>query len=172
MLQRLLEDRFHLKIRRVTEEAPMYALTVAKGGFKLKPMKEGDCLPGGPPEWPAGGKPACNWTGWDVNGPNRRLLLGGLTLDRIAHDLAELILYRNVIDRTGITGKFVFRLEYAPDENTHCVLPGCSVDTNSDIPPAATIFAALEQQLGLKLEPIKGPKEHIVIDRVEPPSEN
>jgi uncharacterized protein (TIGR03435 family) len=172
MLQRLLEDRFHLKIRRVTEEAPLYALTVAKGGFKLKPMKEGDCLPDGPPEWPAGGKPACNWTGWDVNGPNRRLLFGGLTLDRVAHDLAELILDRNVIDRTGITGKFVFRLEYAPDENTHCVLPGCSVDANSDIPPAATIFAALEQQLGLKLEPIKGPKEHIVIDHVEPPSEN
>jgi bla regulator protein blaR1 len=172
MLQHLLEDRFQLKVRRVTEEAPLYALTVAKSGFKLKPMKEGDCLPDGPPEWPAGGKPACNWTGWDVNGPNRRLLFGGLTLDRIAHDLAELILDRNVIDRTGITGKFVFRLEYAPDENTHCVLPGCSVNTNSDIPPAATIFAALEQQLGLKLEPIKGPKEHIVVDHVEPPSEN
>jgi bla regulator protein BlaR1 len=174
MLQRLLEDRFHLKIRRVTEEAPMYALTVAKGGFKLKPMQEGDCLPDGPPEWPAGGKPACNWTGWDVNGPNRRLLFGGLTLDRIAQGLAELIFDRNAIDRTGITGKFVFRLEYAPDENTRCILPGrsCAVDTNSDIPPAATIFAALEQQLGLKLEPIKGPKEHIVIDHVEQPSEN
>ena len=172
MLQRLLEDRFHLKIRRVTEEAPMYALTVAKGGLKLKPMKDGDCLPGGPPEWPAGGKPACNWTGWDVHGPNRRLLFGGLTLDRIAHDLAELILDRNVIDRTGITGKFVFRLEYSPDENTRCVLPGCSVNTNSDIPPAAAIFAALEQQLGLKLEPIKGLREHIVIDSVEQPSEN
>jgi uncharacterized protein (TIGR03435 family) len=48
----------------------------------------------------------------------------------------------------------------------------CAVDPNSDIPPAATIFAAIEQQLGLKLEPIKGPKEHIVIDRVERPSEN
>jgi len=100
------------------------------------------------------------------------LLFGGLTLDRIAHDLAELILDRNVIDRTGITGKFVFRLEYSPDENTRCVLPGCSVNTNSDIPPAAAIFAALEQQLGLKLEPIKGLREHIVIDSVEQPSEN
>jgi uncharacterized protein (TIGR03435 family) len=174
MLQGLLEDRFHLKIRRVTEEAPMYALTVAKSGFKLKPMKEGDCLPDGPPEWPAGGKPACNWTGWDVNGPNRRLLFGSITLDRLAQDLAELTLDRNVIDRTGISGSFVAHLEYAPDENTRCFGPGqlCDVDPKSDIPPAATIFAALEQQFGLKLEPIKGPKEHIVIDSVERPSEN
>jgi uncharacterized protein (TIGR03435 family) len=163
-----------LKIRRVTEEAPMYALTVAKGGFKLKPMQEAECLPDGPPEWPAGGKPACNWTGWDVNGPNRRLLFGGGTMDRLAQDLAELILDRNVIDRTGITGKFVARLEYAPDENTRCLgmAKWCAVETNSDIPPAATIFTAIEQQLGLKLEPIKGPKEHIVIDHVEPPSAN
>ena len=152
----------------------MYALTVAKSGFKLKPMQEGDCIPDGPPEWPAGGRPACNWTGWDVNGPNRRLLLGGVTLNVLARDFGQLILDRNVIDRTGITGKFVFRLEYSPDENTRCIFPGrpCPVDTNSDIPPAATIFTALEQQLGLKLEPIKGPREHIVIDHVEPPSEN
>jgi uncharacterized protein (TIGR03435 family) len=174
MLQGLLEDRFHLKIRRVVEEAPMYALTVAKGGFKLKPMKDGDCLPDGPPEWPAGGKPACHWTGWDTNGPNRRLLLGEITLDRLAQDLAELILDRNVIDRTGITGSFVARLEYAPDENTRCfgMAQWCNVDATSDIPPAATIFAAIEQQFGLKLEPIEGPKEHIVIDSVERPSEN
>jgi uncharacterized protein (TIGR03435 family) len=174
MLQGLLEDRFQLKIRRVTEEAPMYALTVAKSGFKLKPMQEGDCLPDGPPEWPAGGKPACNWTGWDVNGPNRRLLFGSITLDRLAQDLAELVLDRNVIDRTGIPGSFVARLEYAPDENTRCfgMAQWCDVDPNSSIPPAATIFGALEQQFGLKLEPIKGPKEHIVIDSVERPSEN
>jgi len=174
MLQGLLEDRFQLKMRRVTEEAPMYALTVAKGGFKLKPMQEGDCLPDGPPEWPAGGKPACNWTGWDVNGPNRRLLLGGLPIDRLAGDLAELILDRNVIDRTGITGQYVARLEYAPDENTRCMgmAKWCDLDPNSDIPPAGNIFSALEQQFGLKLEPIKGPKERLVIDSVQRPSEN
>jgi uncharacterized protein (TIGR03435 family) len=174
MLQGLLEDRFQLKVRRVMEEAPMYALTVAKSGFKLKPMKDGDCLPDGPPEWPAGGKPMCNWTGWDTNGPNRRLLLSSIPMDRLAQDLAELILDRNVIDRTGIAGKFMARLEYAPDENTRCfgMAQWCNVDATSDIPPAATIFAALEQQFGLKLEPIKGPKEHIVIDSVERPSEN
>jgi uncharacterized protein (TIGR03435 family) len=174
MLQRLLEDRFQLKIHWVTEQAPMYALTVAKGGLKLKPMKDGDCIPGAPPRWPPGGKPPCQWIGWDTNGPNRRLLLGGVTLNRLAGALAELILDRNVLDRTGISSSFVTRLEYAPDENTRCIGPGplCDVDATSAIPPAATIFSALEGQLGLKLAPIKGPKEHIVIDRVEPPSEN
>ena len=131
----------------------MYALTVAKSGFKLKPMQAGDCLPDGPPEWPAGGKPACNWTGWDTNGPNRRLLFGSITLDRLAQDLAELILDRNVIDRTGIMGSFVARLEYAPDENTRCfgMAQWCDVDPNSSIPPAAestTASSASRPEIG------------------------
>jgi uncharacterized protein (TIGR03435 family) len=177
MLQSLLEDRFQLRTHREVEEAPLYALTVAKGGFKLKPMKDGDCTPTdfrriaqlGPDD-----KPYCRWTGWEVHGPNRTLLGGGLTMERLAGDLAELILDRNVIDRTGIAGSFNIHLEYAPDENTRCFGPAqmCAVDTNSDIPAGATIFGALEQQLGLKLEQIKGPKEHIVIDHVERPSDN
>jgi uncharacterized protein (TIGR03435 family) len=81
---------------------------------------------------------------------------------------------RNVIDRTAVAGSFLIHLEYAPDENTPCMRPSelCTVDPNSDIPPGPTIFAAIEQQLGLKLEPIKGPREHIVIDHADPPSEN
>ena len=92
---------------------------------------------------------------------------------RLAQSMAMFVLDRNVIDQTGIAGSFIIRLEYTSDENTRCIAPDmCAVDPNSDIPPAATIFAAMEQQLGLKLEPIKGPKEHIVIDRVEPPTIN
>ena len=177
MPQSLLEDRFHLKIHREVKEAPMYALTVAKGGFKLKPIKDGDCTPIdfgrigplGPDD-----KPYCRWTGWQVHGSNRTLLGGGITLERLAGDLAEPILDRNVVDRTGIAGSFIIHLEYAPDENTRCFGPAemCAVDPNSDIPAGATIFGALEQQLGLKLDQIKGPKEHIAIDHVERPSEN
>jgi len=174
MLQGLLEDRFQLKIRRVQEQAPMYALTVAKNGPKLKPLEDGDCIPDGPPRWPAGGKPRCGWVGWPISGPNRTLLGGGVTLQRLATSLSQFVLDRNVIDRTGISGSFLIRLEYAPDENTPCKGPAsrCVADPNTDIPPGATIFAAIEQQLGLKLEPIKGPREHIVIDSVERPSEN
>ncbi len=174
MLQSLLEDRFQLKVHRETGDAPMYALTVAKGGLKIKPLQDGDCIPDGPPEWPAGGKPMCNWEGWDTNGPDRRLLLGGVSLGRLAETLSELILDRNVIDRTGITGSFIGRLEYAPDENTRCFGPPelCAVDLSSDIPPGPTIFGALQEQFGLRLESIKGPQEHMVIDRVATPSEN
>lgn len=174
MLQRLLEERFQLKVHRETDQAPMYALTVAKGGLRMKPMQEGDCAPSGPPRWPEGGKPLCKWIGWDIHGPNRRLLLGGITMDRLAGALAELLLDRNVLNRTGITDAFVARLEYAPDENTRCIglAQMCDVDAASAIPAGPTIFRALEEQLGLKLEPIKGPKEHIVVDQVERPSEN
>jgi uncharacterized protein (TIGR03435 family) len=173
MLQRLLEDRFQLKLHRVTEESPMYALTVARGGLKIQPMKEGDCIPGGPPRWLDGGKPPCGWVGWSVHGPNRLLLAGGITLQRFARELGVLTLDRNVIDRTGVTGSFVFRLEYTPDENNRCLGPPelCQVDSTSVIPPAGTIFSAL-QQIGLRLENIKGPREYIMIDHVEPPSEN
>ena len=174
MLQRLLEDRFQLKVRRVQEQAPMYALNVAKGGPKLKPLEDGDCIPGGPPGWPQDGKPRCGWIGWPISGPNRMLLGGGITMERFARALAMDAMDRNVIDRTRISGSFLIRLEYAPDENTRCRGPAarCAPDTNSDIPPAATIFTALEQQLGLKLEPIKGPQEHLVVDYVERPSDN
>ena len=178
MLQGLLEDRFQLKIHREVEETPMYALTVAQSGFKLKPMQDGECTllaPGqGMQMIGADDKPYCGWVGWPIHGPNRTLLGGGITMGRLAQSLAMLILDRNVIDRTGIAGSFLVRLEYAPDENTRCFggPEWCNVDPNSDIPPAATIFTALEHQLGLKLEQIKGPKEHIEIDRVERPSEN
>jgi bla regulator protein BlaR1 len=178
MLQGLLEERFQLKIRRVTAEAPMYALTVAKGGLKLKPIKVGDCAPVGKgPRMSWFGpddQQSCNWVSWPSHGPNRTLVAGGITMERLAASLTSFVMGRKIFDQTGITGLFPIHLEYAPDENTRCLEPAefCTVDPNSDIPPAATIFTALEQQLGLKLEPIKGPQEHIVIDSVERPSEN
>jgi uncharacterized protein (TIGR03435 family) len=119
-------------------------------------------------------KPYCGWVGAPIHGPNRTLLGGGITMERLARMLTMETLDRNVIDRTAVAGSFLIHLEYAPDENTPCMRPSelCTVDPNSDIPPGPTIFAAIEQQLGLKLEPIKGPREHIVIDHADPPSEN
>jgi uncharacterized protein (TIGR03435 family) len=174
MLQRLLEDRFQLKSHRDTEEISIYALTVAKGGLKMKPMREGDCIPDGPPEWLAGGKPPCGWIGMAVNGPNRVLLGGAVPPEALATALGDMTFDRKVIDRTGITDRFLFRLEYAPDDTTRCFGPArvCAVDSTSDIPPGQSIFTALEKQLGLKLESIKGPHGFIVIDNVERPSEN
>ena len=83
MLQGLLEDRFQLKTHREVEQAPMYALTVAPSGFKLKPMQDGDCTPHAPGSGMffipgADDKPYCGWVGWPIHGPNRTLLGGGI----------------------------------------------------------------------------------------------
>ncbi len=73
---------------------------------------------------------------------------------------------RPVVNKTGITGLLDIHLEYAPDDTG----PDSAV-TASD-PVGLSIFTALQQQLGLKLEPAKGPGEFVVIDHVERPSEN
>lgn len=167
MLQSLLEDRFQLKIHREVEQAPMYPLTVAKTGFKRKPIQDGECVllaPGqGMRMIGADDKPYCGWVGWPIHGPNRTLLGGGIATVRLAQSLAMFVLDRNAIDRTGIAGSFLIRLEYNPDENTRCFggPEFCKVDPNSDFPPAPAIFNAMERQLGLELERIQGPMEHI-----------
>jgi uncharacterized protein (TIGR03435 family) len=178
MLQALLEDRFHLKIRRETEETPTYSLTVAKSGFKLQPMREGGCTPVDPTKGPArrpapGEAPLCT-LGVGTNGPNLTLDAGGMTLSQVSATLGG-NLDRPVIDKTGITGIFNIHLEFARDETTPDRRPPGFRQRPaepSDIPPAPSIFTVMEQQLGLKLEPDKGPRGYIAIDSIERPSEN
>jgi len=178
LLQSLLEDRFQLKIHRDLEEIPTYSLTVAKSGFKLQPMKEGGCTPvdatKGPVKRPGPGeKPLCT-LGVGTNGPNLTLNAGGATLTQLAGTLSA-NLDRPVIDKTGITGAFNIHLEFARDESTTAALPPGFRQREvapSDVPPGPSIFTVLEQQLGLKLVPDKGPRGYIVIDHIERPSEN
>jgi uncharacterized protein (TIGR03435 family) len=191
MLQALLEDRFHLRARRETEEIPMYALTVAKSGLKLKRTEAGACTepdPAAPPHVPAPAeKPECHsisngkngpnaTNGW--NSPNMAFDYIGVSLSEFAAQIGANLDHR-VIDKTGVTDLFSFYLEFARDENA----PGPNLPDGAPmfvppptaptgVPPGPSVFAALEQQLGLKLEPIKGPREFIVIDHVERPSEN
>ncbi len=175
MLQRLLEERFRLQTHREVETIPAYALTAAKSGFKLKPMAPGDCIPDAPMKAVLGAKPRCGWTGRGTAGPNMILVQGGVSLSRFSQVLGDLILDRHVVDDTGIAGTFVIQLEYSPDDSTpDRPGPGRPVRSSesSDIPPGPTIFTALEQQLGLRLESTKTPHGYIVIDRVERPSEN
>ena len=79
-----------------------------------------------------------------------------------------------VLDKTGNSDRFNFLLEFAIDENVRpLVLPPTPQDgDSSDVPRGQTIFTAVEDQLGLKLEPARAPREFIVIDRVERPSPN
>jgi uncharacterized protein (TIGR03435 family) len=170
MLQALLEERFQLKVHRETREISVYALTVAKGGLKLKPFQEGSCtpidfdayfaqFPPPPLPEPPQGQRYCTTRGTS-KGLNNLVEAEGMSLDLFTRDYLGR-LDRPVINRTGLAGLFDFRLEFAPDE------------TVSDDPAGApSIFTALQQQLGLKLEAAKGPGEFLVIDRVERPSGN
>ena len=177
MLRALLEDRFKLQVHRATEDAPMYALTVAKGGLKIKPMAPDGCVvydannPPDPRGALQGGKPICG--GMTMAGGAGRMVwtIGGDTMNEFAHMLSAWM-DRHVIDRTGVTDTFNIRLEYAPDEHTPGPDKRGPARTDFPEPNAPSIFQALEQQLGLKLEPTKGPQMAIVIDHVERPTPN
>jgi uncharacterized protein (TIGR03435 family) len=144
MVQALLVERFGLKVHREKRELPIYSLVVAKGGAKLKPTKQGGQL---------------------VNGYYGRLQAEGLTSEALARELAKAT-GRVVLDKTGLDGRFDVTLRWTPDEGP-AMLNGAPVP---DPPPS--IFTAVQEQLGLKLEPGKGPVDVLVIDHVEMPTEN
>jgi len=182
MLRELLERRFQLKVHMETVEVPAYALTVAKSGLKIKPMPEDGCTlrpPGrGAPPAPSadavrrGEKPYCG-ANIGRNGPNTVLVAGGQEIGSLAGMLGFPFGGTRIIDKTGITGKFNFVLEFAVDENLlEAPDPRPPVGEPADIPVTSTIFRALQEQLGLMLEKAKAPRDIIVIDRVERPTPN
>ena len=172
MLQALLEDRFRLKVHREVREVPIYSLTIAKGGHKLPPYTEGSCAPVEPPStFPPPPRPA----GWVPcaarvrrNGPHVRVEWHRATIQELTWVLG-LNVDRPVLDRTGIVGLFDGTLEFTPDESNPRVPPA----SPSDVPPTApSVFTAVQEQLGLKLEKMNGPGEFVVIDDIRRPSEN
>jgi uncharacterized protein (TIGR03435 family) len=175
MLRALLEDRFKLKIRRETREVAVYALTVAKGGPKLQPSKEGSCIPfdadhPAPPAEP--GKPFPRLCGIS-RVTNNGFDAPGVTMEKFCRLLSDYS-DRKVIDKTGIAGMFDIHLDLSAADLGHAVpKPSESVAPTPQDP--ADIFYTVRtaiQRLGLKLEPGKGPGEFLVIDRVERPTEN
>jgi uncharacterized protein (TIGR03435 family) len=170
MLQALLEDRFKLKVHRETRQVPVYALSVAKGGPRLQ-AADTSCIPLStyprPPLAP--GKKFCLDVVGGRNGPNTTLKADASTIEYVCK-LLGLVLDRPVIDKTAISGKYRVYLEFAVDQATPGALEFPTPP--SDDAPAASIFTVVQQQLGLKLEPSKGPREFLVIDHIERPSEN
>ena len=115
MLQALLEERFRLKLHRETREVPIYSLMAAKSGLKLRPSDGSNCAPRdlSQPSLPPGEKP---WCGQLRGGKSPSLIttdLPGGTIAQFAQALGQS--GRVVTDKTGITEKFNFHLEYAPD---------------------------------------------------------
>jgi uncharacterized protein (TIGR03435 family) len=159
MIQSLLTDRFKVVLHRETKELPIYALTLTKGGSKLMRADAGTC-----PDPPVLTNP-CG--GFRIS--NRSLMAGKkVTVAQLAGELSFL-LGRSVVDQTGLAGIFDIHLEWTPDPNL-----GRPVN-DSEPPPSGdgpTIFTAIQEQLGLKLESRKGPTEILVIDHAEKPSPN
>lgn len=172
MLQTLLADRFKLKLHRQVRQVPVFILTVAKSGAKLKPFQEGTCLPVDYAQVPApqapGQPPFCQNR---IRGPAanlRTVHMPGATVTTFG-ELLGVMLGRPIIDKTGVKGRFDFNLEFALDQSTPGFVPA---DAAADPPGGESIFTAVQEQLGLKLESTKGPGEFLVIDHVERPSEN
>jgi uncharacterized protein (TIGR03435 family) len=180
MVQSLLADRFKLALHRETRELPIYALTMTKGGLKPPPPNAGSCvtidLSAPPPPGTPLGFP-CGKVGV-MGSPSGLLQMQGgkVPMPELVRVLA-MVLGRPVADRTGVTGEFDVHLDFTPDEST-LGLPGAGGPGDPGGPPLATdpgrpnIFAALQEQLGLKLSPAKGPVEVLVIDHVERPAAN
>jgi uncharacterized protein (TIGR03435 family) len=191
MLRNLLERRFGLKAHIEIEQIPAFAMTVAPGGLK---MKEGTCTPPDASFVPPRGTremveknlaaarrgattaAPCGFAG-AANGPNLLFVGAGAGMPSLSGFLGV-----PVIDKTGIpnTVRFNYALEFLPDDSTPGPLGRLSqreprppiAGEPSTVTPAPSLFTALEQQLGLKLEPAQAPREFIVIDHVERPTPN
>jgi bla regulator protein BlaR1 len=182
MMQSLLAERFHLAVHYETQEMPVYALTLIKPGtWGPKLIRHADgppCDSPAPPSLATGlpdpgaavFPPDCE-SSTSVAGKNGRIVQGSrnTTMALLAESLGRMGGgERPVVDRTGITDRIDYRLEWTLEPNS--LLPS-GVEVQPD-PDPVTFMDAVREQLGLKLQPTKTPLRILVIDHIERPSEN
>ncbi len=156
-IRALLALRFELKVHTETKELPIYILAVGKNGSKLAEAGVQNA---------SGSSPA------GINARCGEMIGTSTTMTNLAYKLS-VQLDRPVNDITGLTGKYDFQLSWSPEAGP------CAAAThiaNSDVGASssdgASLFTAVQEQLGLKLESQKGPVEVLVVDHAEQPSEN
>lgn len=168
MLQSLLTDRLMLRVTRTTRNMPIYALVIARNGPKLKAMinstTTGSHLPPGAFRIDSG-----------------KFISNGVSLGLLASVLGSQpeLRGRQVLDETGLKGRYVIDLEWASEDLDRTTAP-VDIQTPVDGPgtvslpeaPRSSIFTALQEQLGLKLKPRKGPVDILLIKSIRRPSEN
>jgi uncharacterized protein (TIGR03435 family) len=173
MLQRVLAERFNLRVRRETRELPMYRLVMARQDRKLGPNlvpSDVDCakwlaenrpqIIGTPPIGPAGARPAC------MTVTQRNFILAGTKpMADLARSL-ESIVARSVVDATALSGNFNIDLEWTPSAGLDAAGNTSAAARDSGL----SVFTALQEQLGLKLEPARGPVDALVVESVERPA--
>lgn len=159
MLRSLLADRFKLAVHRETKQMPAYALTLARGDGRLGAELHAVPPCTLPPASPA--SPARRCGGFAVGAGS--LKGTGVTMTQLATELPSATEGRYVVDRTGLSGTFDVNLTW----NADALSP-----TTTSAESAASIFAAIQEQLGLRLVSITTPIEVIVIDRADRPASN
>jgi uncharacterized protein (TIGR03435 family) len=173
MLQSLLADRFKLTLHRDTKELPVYALVVGKNGPKIHEVAVDPPSDSGPPKLPEPGGPLPKSGIWMRE--RGQIEVTGANLGAFANVLS-MQLGRIVVDKTELKGNYEFTLKWTPDEGQGQMFKGAGEPPRDGAPPpdasGPTIFTAVQEQLGLKLESQKGPVGTLVIDHVEKPSEN
>jgi uncharacterized protein (TIGR03435 family) len=158
LLQSLLEDRFKLKVHRETQQLPMYALVLARKdgtlGPQLRPSRL-DC--------------SVDFSKCSLRPGPGAFSSGSTPLVSLVNYLASAVVQRVVVDRTGLEGRFEINLAWTPDR-TPLPLNGDALAPPSLDKPS--IFTALQEQLGLKLQSEVGPVDVVVIDHIERPTED
>lgn len=179
MLRSLLQERFKLATHTERKELPVYALVRLRPdqlGPRLEPST-GDCQAmvagaqaaaragGAAPPPDVNGRPACG-----IRGGFGTLAGNGFPMGPLVNTLAQIV-RRTVVDRTGLEGPWAFDLKFAPDPNQ---LPAGALPPGQALPAvdpdSPSIFTAVEEQLGLRLESTRAPVDVLVIDRLERPT--
>ena len=180
MLRTLLKERLQLAVHTESRELPIYALVTARSDKKLGPQMNpaavdcaalrgarGNLTPPGPP--PLTGRPPCG-----IRMAPGNMAGGSVSMTQLTTVLSRMV-NRTVVDRTGIAEAFDVDLTWTPDQMPQG-LQGTPPPGAPPLPPidpnGPSIFTAVQEQLGLKLESTKGPVDVVVIDRAEHPTED
>jgi uncharacterized protein (TIGR03435 family) len=149
------------------KQLPVYELVVAKGGSKLKEATPGDTYANG-----IKGPDGVGRGGMMRVGPGQ-LTAQGVPISSMVNMLSQQ-LHQTVIDKTGLTGKYDLELNWTTDQGSEPMFKGADSSQHDPAPDSSgpSIFTALQEQLGLKLQSAKGPVDRLVIEHVEMPSEN
>jgi uncharacterized protein (TIGR03435 family) len=185
MLQALLEERFKLRMRRELKQERVYELRIAESGLKMKAVKEEECVALTPEQKEAHEKEQaeanknsstlvvvmpplrCGLSGGGNTVAGVRSIEGrGVPIDQIIFRLPKEPI---VIDKTGLKGRFDFKLTYTPDATTG----RDPSDLSPEVPTGyGSLFVEIEKQLGLKLVPVNGPRDYYFVEHVERPTPN
>lgn len=159
VLQQVLRDRCQFAAHTEQKEVPVFALMIAKSGLKMKQTPADGSEPA-----QKSGTPTI---GWDLHQSPGRITARNLPVEGLIYALSKAGLSRQVVDRTGLTGRYDVKLEWTPDDGLEVEESGKNTEM-----PAPSIYAALEDGLGLKLDATRTSVPAIVVTQIQKPSPN